>query len=841
MNGLDKPRHFVKQRQFYAELLLWLIPGWAAILGLMLVHYFLSVHNEQQYALHNERVIVELIEEVLDESLSSMSSDAKLLSYMVGKQANLPPEQFRANLTDYFTQVASNQSSYDQIRFIDTSGKEIVRVNNENSHIQVVDEQHLQNKSQRYYFQRSMGFPIDKVYISPMDLNVEDGKIQQPLNPTIRVSVPVFDQNQLRIGIVVLNYKARQLIDKLLTISPNFIQHLFILNPEGVAVIQPTASSGSAFSFNTDSVVDPQALALINQERVGQLEQGESFFTFTRTDTPSNGNWTIISVFPKQRMNLARIAFSDSYLWLYSAAFVLLTLLAVIFSRYRIQARMLRQQQRYEQQFRHTLENIQLAAVSVNAEGVVVFCNDFFLNIVDYRREEVIGKNWVQTFTPKELQPQAAEALSQALEQGMDQPRAEGVVQSQSGEIHILSWTSTFSRVHQGQADAVTFVGEDVTEQQMERDELQRLSHAVEQSQNSVMITDVSGRIVYVNPVFCELSGYDREEVLGRTPKFLQSGEMPQDGYQQLWLALKDGHEWRGEFHNKKKNGEMFWERARISPVKNVEGRALYYVAVKQDITEEKRLADEVERQMRERIQHEKLAAVGKVVNMIAHDLRNPLSSIKMALQIYARKEQDELSAISLDQVRYMEAILEDLMAYSRPDQFKPEWQDLNKLVELVTLTQQKLAKEKGVALDISFQPNLPTVYADPVKLRQALQNIIVNAIQAAESTEEQPPCVKVATNIMMTEVGTQLLVDIDNNGPAIDPCLTEKVFEPFFTTKAKGTGLGLAIVKRIIDCHEGKISLKPLIQQGSFGQGTRSRIQLPVTPARYTNNKGIH
>ncbi|OLQ75247.1 PAS domain-containing sensor histidine kinase [Photobacterium proteolyticum] len=841
MDELGAPRHFVKQRQFYTELLLWLIPGWMAILGLMLVHYFLSVHNEQQYALHNERVIVELIEEVLDDSLSSMSSDAKLLSYMAGKQADAPAAQFKANLTDYFIQLASNQSSYDQVRFIDTSGREIVRVNNVDNRIHAVDEQHLQNKSRRYYFQRSVELAPDKVYISPMDLNVEGGKIQQPLNPTIRVGASVFGRDQQRTGVVVLNYKARQLIDKLLTISPTFIQHLFILNPEGIAVIQPASSSESAFSFNPEGAVDPQVLGLINREHTGQLQLGESFFTFTQTDTASNGNWTIISVFPEQRMNLARIAFTDRYLWLYIAALALLLLLAVVFSRYRLQARILRQKQRYEQQFRHILENIQLAAVSVNAEGRVVFCNDFFLNMVGYRREEVIGKNWVKTFTPKELQPQAAKALTQALEQGTDQPRAEGVVQSQSGEIHILSWTSTFSRIHQGQADAVTFVGEDVTEQQMTKDELQRLSHAVEQSQNSVMITDVSGRIVYVNPVFCELTGYGIDEVMGRTPKFLQSGEMPEDSYQALWLALQDGREWRGEFHNRKKNGEMYWERARISPVKNIEGQALYYVAVKQDITEEKRLAGEVERQMRERIQHEKLAAVGKVVNMIAHDLRNPLSSIKMALQIYARKEQDELSAISLDQVRYMEAILEDLMTYSRPDQFKPDWLDLNKLVELVTLTQQKLAKEKGVALDISFQPNLPTVYADPVKLRQALQNIIVNAIQAAESTENQSPCVKVATNIMMTEVGTRLLVDIDNNGPAIDPCLTEKVFEPFFTTKAKGTGLGLAIVKRIIDSHEGKIIIKPLNQKDSIWQGTRSRIQLPVAPASYNNNERIH
>lgn len=822
MNTVEPPTN----TQFFTEFLLWFVPSLLIITMIMSIHYFLSVKNDHQYSLHNERVIVELIDEMLGESLATMSSDAKSLSYLAGTLGNPTNPESALNLTDYFAQLSLNNANYDQVRFINHAGYETIRVNNIKGQINAVAPHKLQNKSHRYYFHHSFNLEQGSVYISPMDLNVEDGKIEHPLNPTIRLGAPVFDANNKKIGVIILNYKARKLINKLLTIAPNFINHLYLLNPEGVAVIHPT--NNDEFSFLTDRSVSPDVLSQIKKRGTGQLNSEGNYYTFSHMNTPNNGQWTIISVFPEQRLNLARIAFSNQFLWVYFSLFALFLLASLGFSRYRVQARYLQQQQRFEKQFRHTLENIQLAAVSLNAQGKIIFCNDFFLNLVGYKRHEVIDQDWVETFIPKELKTQASEALTEALKHSENQPHAESVIQRKSKEISLVSWTSTFSRSHSDNARVVTFIGEDITEQQMHKDQLQTLSHAVEQSQNSVMITDVKGSIIYVNPVFCELTGYSQSEIIGRTPKFLQSGEMSPEDYKKLWACISEGQEWRGEFHNRKKNGELFWERARISPVKDIEGQPLYFVAVKQDITEEKRLAEEVEHQTMKRNQHEKLAAVGKVVNMIAHDLRNPLSSVKMALQIYARKEQDELFDISLEQVRYMEAILEDLMAYSRPEQFKPEWLDLNKLVELTTLSQQRLAKEKNVSLELSLQANLPTVYADTTKLRQALQNLIINGIQAAESTTETTPQVVVSTNILITETDTRLLIDIKNNGQSIEPCLTDKVFEPFFTTKAKGTGLGLAIVKRIVESHAGEITLNPISPIG-----TKAQIQLPIAPPK--------
>jgi PAS domain S-box-containing protein len=123
-------------------------------------------------------------------------------------------------------------------------------------------------------------------------------------------------------------------------------------------------------------------------------------------------------------------------------------------------------------------------------------------------------------------------------------------------------------------------------------DEARRLSHAVEQSPASVVITDLAGDITYVNPKFCELTGYAREEVLGKNPRFLKSGEMPREAYQGMWDKILAGGEWRGTFHNRKKSGELFWEMASIGPVLNESGKITHLLAVKEDVTERKKMED---------------------------------------------------------------------------------------------------------------------------------------------------------------------------------------------------------------------------------------------------------
>ena len=156
--------------------------------------------------------------------------------------------------------------------------------------------------------------------------------------------------------------------------------------------------------------------------------------------------------------------------------------------------------------------------------------------------------------------------------------------------LRYLELRTSFLRDRRGQITGRLIVLRDITTRKDTENRLRQLSRAVEQSPASIVITDTAGRIEYVNPKFVEVTGYSFEEVHGKNPRILKSGETPPEEYKRLWNTITSGGEWRGEFHNKKKNGELYWESASISPIMNEAGVITHFVAVKEDITERKRV-----------------------------------------------------------------------------------------------------------------------------------------------------------------------------------------------------------------------------------------------------------
>ena len=154
-----------------------------------------------------------------------------------------------------------------------------------------------------------------------------------------------------------------------------------------------------------------------------------------------------------------------------------------------------------------------------------------------------------------------------------------------------LRWIRAMSSpvMEHGKVSRIHGVVQDITDRKRAESELRKLSRAVEQSPASIVITDREGGIEYVNPKFCALTGYAFEEVRGQNPRVLKSGDMPDEAYRQLWATLTEGKEWRGEFHNRKKNGELYWESASISPIRDAGGNTTHFIAVKEDITERKK------------------------------------------------------------------------------------------------------------------------------------------------------------------------------------------------------------------------------------------------------------
>ncbi len=528
---------------------------------------------------------------------------------------------------------------------------------------------------------------------------------------------------------------------------------------------------------------------------------------------------------------------SQSFLYRYLPLYASMALLLIVGSLFlawgRVRRRTAASQREYERRFRSTLETVELAAVTLTPAGQVTFCNDFLLNRTGYSRDQVTGKNWFDTFIPREDRTRERERFAQIISTGSVSGTHKNVLHTCNGDRRLLDWNYTLSMDADGRVIDVTGIGQDITEQHHTEEELRKLSRAVEQSPSTVMIADTKGRIEYVNPKFTELTGYTLDDVRGESPSILKSGEMNSAEYESMWETISAGHEWRGVFHNRKKNGELYWEAAYISGIRDAQGKITHYVAVKEDITERKQLEQQVKERNLEIAKNQALAATGQMATMIAHDLRNPLSSIKMGLQILGKKpaqawgeEEQELKQIALRQVGYMEEILEDLLSYSRPDALKPDWVSLDKVLDTSVLLAQKQIKEHQVRVRTRYQTGLPTIHGDAGKLRQAFSNIIVNAVQATEDLTDEKGEITISTRLELADDRPRIRIAICDNGCGVQPEQKDRMFEPFFTTRTKGTGLGLAIVKRIIDQHHGTVCLRP----GEYG-GACAIVILPTGP----------
>ena len=483
-----------------------------------------------------------------------------------------------------------------------------------------------------------------------------------------------------------------------------------------------------------------------------------------------------------------------------------------------------------ERHFRYILQDINLFAVSLDERGVVTYCNDYLLEMSGRSLEEVIGSDWFELFVPTENRDTERNLVLSVTRPDAPPLAYCGTMLARDDGVCFVDWNATPTDEVAGGSMGLTLIGKDVTEQRRAEEQLRKLSRAVEQSPNTVMIANTDAEIEYVNPKFTELTGYSADEVIGKNPRILKSGETSEREYEELWKTITEGGEWRGEFHNRKKNGELYWEATAISAIRDAEGNITHFLAVKEDLTERKRLEEEAERRKREAARNRELAVVGRMANMIAHDLRNPMSSVKMALQIVDRGQHEEqtqeLIQISLNQVRYMEEILTDLLSYSRPDALRPEWLSVDKLLDTAVSISQREINRRGVLVETQFQSGLPTLHGDRTRLVQALSNLIVNAVQATEQVVDRTPEIAIEASLQLSDTGTAIKIEISDNGCGFDSRMGDQLYEPFFTTRAKGTGLGLAIVKRIISQHNGFIVL-----EARKPYGTRAIAVLPTGP----------
>ncbi len=836
-------------RQFFMVFL----PFLAVLMVGVFAHYTTITQTERVTRESSELLNVGLARSELNRDLANVISDLMFLSsYLERWGTEQESRQRETEIAELFLTFSREKQLYDQIRYLDTHGMEVVRINYRAGRPIKVPPHALQDKSGRYYFQETLKLDKDKIYISPLDLNIEQGVIEKPLKPMMRFAVPLYTRGGGKKGILVLNYLGDRLLGNFSRAGANIADHIHLVNTAGYWLRSPQRSDEWGFMFPHGKRFSdryPKAWQLIQQGNSGQLDTPEGLFT-VETVTPwlvasqlveevapvlrpipsGTDQWRVIAVVESHADSTTLWHFLQRHLPLYLVMFTILLVGSWLLMLANVRHLRAELQNEYEKRFRHTLEDMQLAAVTVDQNARLVFCNDYFLQLTDWSRGEVIEQDWISRFVIAEQQ-ESLRATFAAIGSHRDFPHEmEAEILTRGQGTRLIAWHNTPAFDANGKVVGFTGVGEDITERKRAEEEVRKLYRAVEQSPSIVMLTDRYGRIEYVNPKFTEVTGYSPEEVLGKNPRILKSGETTEDEYGRLWHTVLAGKEWRGEFHNQRKNGELYWESASISALRGADGEITDIIAVKEDITQRKQLEMEVEARNRELARNQALTAMGRMASMIAHDLRNPLSSVKMGLQILSKQVTDEsreLSQIALDQIYYMENILTDMLAYARPEAVKTDWVSLDKLLDATLGSLQKRIDEARVEVALRFQSGLPTIPADAHKLRQVFSNLITNALQSVELQPEGSRQLYISTALQLAESGTAIQVEVCDNGTGIDEDEAEKLFEPFFTTRTRGTGLGLAIVHQIVDQHGGSVKL-----QTREGGGTCALVVLPTSPA---------
>ena len=404
----------------------------------------------------------------------------------------------------------------------------------------------------------------------------------------------------------------------------------------------------------------------------------------------------------------------------------------------------------------------------------------------------------------------------------------------------------------------------DITERRRIEDALRLLSSAVEQSPVSVVITDPLGRIAYVNRKFTQWTGYSFEEVLGENPRILKSGHTSPEDYQSMWRTITQGAEWRGEFRNRKKNGELYWESAAITPIKDGTGRITHFIGIMEDTTERKIMDSQLQ-------QAQKLEAIGQLAAGITHEINTPMQyvgdnarflqkswpavdqilglclklrdeslagpvapdTIAELLQCteetditYLLRETPRAIGGSLEGVQRVSKIVRAMKEFSHPGSKEKCAIDINHAIETTVAVARN--EWKYVAdVQTCFDDTLPPVPCLAGEFNQVILNLLINAAHAIGDVVGDGSARKGSIKITTKCAGDWAEVRIQDTGAGVPREIRGRIFEPFFTTKevGKGTGQGLALAHAVIvKKHDGQMWF-----DSEEGKGSTFFLRLPL------------
>ncbi|MBI3814566.1 MAG: PAS domain S-box protein [Nitrospinae bacterium] len=812
----------IRIRLITAFLLLAILP--LSIAGLYGIYYSVSsladiTINRLEYEISSKGNDIERFLQNVHSHVLYLSRSA-ILSEMIERGGGGAD---RKKLENHFLNFSMAHPYYNQIRYINENGIEIARVDSDGKSSRVIAQDRLQDKSDRYYFTDSVKYPEGECYVSPLDFNIEWGKIEIPLKPVVRIATPVFDGDHINRGIIIINLYGSYIIEQMQKMSIAKRGITFLTNQRGEYLAHSEyynynkpVSDPSLLTANIRSLSDDYSKSLIS--KILSKQKGTevlrdkiiSYSPISTGDRVSNSFWVLSLAYPKEIIFEPISRLKIAFLTIGGIAILTSIVIGILMARH------------FTAPISEFLKDVDLIAGG-----------DFSHRLNLNSRDEL---------------EQLADRFNIMAEK-LEESRA-----------RLTNWNEDLKREVESRTKELKF-------------EKNRLESILTCAAEGIIVADENDNVIMINPAAEKILGIHREDIIGKT--FSQCHIEPEN----VKKMLKDSETNKLPIFTISISGSKILDINVVAM--KIDEKNLGSMMIFRDITDRHRLEESQRKLEKQMLQAEKLASLSVLSAGIYHEIGNPLAAIKTVVQA-----MEEELLLSGNQKRFPERIimevdrlasfLKTFSAFAKPSEKHIATIDIVKVIRDVLFWMDKEASNRGINIVYREERNLPAIRADLQQIQQVLINILINAVHATppggkinittnysdetltslrltkgdENTEALPPLTPpykggetLITPPLMTrgvslipplckgrlggvEVFSdqKIMIKISDTGSGIPDDILEKIFDPFFTTKPAGTGLGLSIAQKIVQAHGGEIKVS-----GKEGEGASFEIILPV------------
>lgn len=482
-----------------------------------------------------------------------------------------------------------------------------------------------------------------------------------------------------------------------------------------------------------------------------------------------------------------------------------------------------------EQKFKNLINYSPIGIYQSGLDGEIIFANNRFAQMLGYNSpEELTNLNIEKDIY---VDPLTRYSLIDQFKKGEIKSEIELSWKKKNGEI---IWIRNSARVNRDiNGNILSFEGfvQDINLWKKYETELIKLSKAVEQSSAAIIITGPDGNIEYVNKSFTTITGYNFEEVKNKNPRILKSGKQNNEFYNNMWQTILSGKDWQGEIQNKRKNGELYWERSIITPIINEKGKIINFVALKEDITEKKKMIKDL---IDAKEKAEEMNRIKSVffANM-SHELRTPFVGIMGYAELLSETLTDPEAKEMADGILNTSIRLTDTLTkilditqleYKKIEAVKSII-NIENVIDEIYIRYNKAAKRKNLRITKSIDLDNNFIETDANLLSGILSNLVSNSIKYTDKG-----WVKIAAFKKIDGETNKLIIKVADSGIGIPDDKKELIWEEFrqgsegTTRNYQGCGLGLSIAQKYTELIGGKIYL-----ESEYGSGSTFTIEIPI------------